>query len=144
MIHTARKVFALLLVAAFTAGFAQPLVWCVSGSGHSRIEFKIGGNGHGNTMAEVAPERHAECEFPNWSLADNDCIDSDFFPEFAEASASDWAATASLTPQPLKWGVLPPVRAPDRPVAASFLSPPPPPLAATSQLDHIRTVILLT
>jgi len=144
MIHTARKLLALVLIAAFTAGFAQPLVWCVSGPDHSRIEFKIGGNGHEASLPERAQKRHSKSFSLEGSLAPDDCIDSEFFPEAVESAAVDLKATPAQAPASLKWGLLPPVRAPATPVVSVILPEPPSFRVAASQLKHIRTVVLLT
>lgn len=144
MIHIVRKLIALALITAFSAGFTQPLVWCVSGSDHSRIEFKIGGNGHQIRTVELIRDQPGGGLVSNRTLAGSDCIDSEIFPEVVESATVDLAAKLVPAPNSLKWALPPPVRAPAR-LAHELFRPEPPSLhAATSQLDHIRTVVLLT
>lgn len=142
MIHTARKLFTLLLILTFMAGFSQPLVWCVSGTDHSRVEFKIGGNGHETMRSNAASEAlsahiasSAKDKF-KW----RNCLDRDYFPEVVEAPTADPDVTLQ---SPAPWDMPPPARAPAmRPLPAATRTPPPV-RREPAQLTHIRTVVLL-
>ena len=138
-----KKLSAIFLITLFVSGSALPLVLCVSGSDHLAIEFKIGAGAH-------HPATPLADEFRNFSslVADNlaepsrPCLDRDLVPTSATIThhdqkllpANSKAPEASSYPQSIKIVEM---------VRARSIGIPPPFEKISSQLAHLRTVILL-
>lgn len=138
------KSLAIFLVAVFAVGTALPLVWCVSGSDHSAIEFKISGSEQHPSADRTDPGPRAVLAAA--SLANQhfeNCVDRDAVPPAATASKGDEKpvlATDSSKPQISR--VFHFVALPAR--SGSTKNKPPSISLRSPQLVQLRSVVLLT
>lgn len=139
-----QKLVALILISALTAGFTQPLVWCISGPDHNKVEFKIGGTGHEISTRRQAPPRTFEYLSTQDDRKSENCVDLRVLPETMARVSIDLAGILAVTPIGSPWAGVPPARAPTI-LAHSVAFPELQSLSVVrTQLDHIRTIVLLT
>jgi len=144
MLIWCKNLFAIFLVALFATGSVLPVVWCVSGTDHSAIEFKIGGSPHHSAPLLIKDIRNlSSLTADNLSEPTGDCLDRDLSPTVTTVVHPDqkYSPTNDNAPKPVldqqSVNIVELVR-------AHSIGIPPPFEHGSLQLTHLRTVILLT
>lgn len=85
-----KKILSLFVIAVFAAGAVLPLVWCVNGSGHSVVEFKINGGENHPSANPTDPAHERILAAASWvDQHFEDCVDRDAVPPAVTAYKSD-------------------------------------------------------